>query len=97
MVALAVRRKCVGCSYVKGREKLVIVLREYCTGVDRLFVFQCFSDVFKGGSCEVEGGSLGLAERGGVGGKGGVASKDTSKEACRLQARELLVYFCNTA
>jgi hypothetical protein len=75
-----VRRKCVGCSYVKGREKLVIVLREYCTGVDRLFVFQCFSDVFKGGSCEVEGGSLGLAERGGVGGKGGVASKG----ACRL-------------
>jgi hypothetical protein len=33
------RRKCVSCSYVKGREKLVIVLREYYTEVDRLFVF----------------------------------------------------------
>jgi hypothetical protein len=75
-----VRRKCVSCSYVKGKEKLVIVLKEYCTGVNRLFVFQCFSDVFKRGSCEIEGGSLGLAERGGVGGKGGVASK----EACKL-------------
>jgi hypothetical protein len=84
MVALAVRRKCVGCSYVKGKEKLVIVLKEYYTKVDRLFVFQCFSDVFKGGFCEVEGGSLGLAERGGVGGKGRVASKNTSKEACKL-------------
>jgi hypothetical protein len=39
MVVLAVKRKCVGCSYVKDREKLVIVLREYCTGVNRLFVF----------------------------------------------------------
>jgi hypothetical protein len=58
----------------------VIVLRKYCTRVDRLFVFQCFSDVFKEGSCEVKRGSLGLAERGGVGGKGGVASK----EACKL-------------
>jgi hypothetical protein len=58
----------------------VIVLREYCIKVDRLFVFQCFSDVFKGGFCEVEEGSLGLTERGGVGGKGEVASK----EACRL-------------
>jgi hypothetical protein len=75
-----VRRKCVSCSYVKGREKLIIVLREYCTGVDRLFVFQCFSDVFKRGSCEVERGSLGLAERGEVGGKEGIASKG----ACRL-------------
>jgi hypothetical protein len=90
-----VRRKCIGYSYVKGREKLMIVLREYYTKVDRLFVFQCFSDVFKGGSCEVEKGSLGLAERGEVGGKGGVANRNTSKEACKLQARELLVYFCN--
>jgi hypothetical protein len=78
------RRKCVSCSYVKGRKKLVIVLREYCIRVDRLFVFQCFSDVFKRGSCEVEGDSLGLAEKGEVGGKGGVVSRDTSKEACRL-------------
>jgi hypothetical protein len=74
-----VRRKCVGCSYVKGREKLIIVLKEYCTGVDRLFVFQCFSDVFKGGFCEVEEGSLGLAERGGVGEEGGVVSKEAYK------------------
>jgi hypothetical protein len=84
MVALAVRRKCVSCSYVKGKEKLVIVLREYCTKVNRLFVFQCFSDVFKRGSCEVERGSLGLAEKGEVSEKGGVASKNTNKEACKL-------------
>jgi hypothetical protein len=58
----------------------VIVLKEYYIRVDRLFVFQCFSDVFKKGSCEVEGDSLGLAERGEVDGKGGVISK----EACRL-------------
>jgi hypothetical protein len=75
-----VRRKCVSCSYVKGRKKLVIVLKKYCTRVDRLFVFQYFSDVFKRGSCEVEGGSLGLTEKGEVGGKGGVANK----RACRL-------------
>jgi hypothetical protein len=58
----------------------VIVLKEYCTEVDRLFVFQCFSNVFKKGSYEVERGSLDLAKKGGVGGKGGVASKG----ACRL-------------
>jgi hypothetical protein len=79
-----IRKKCVSCSYVKGREKLVIMLREYYTKVNRLFVFQCFSDVFKGGFCEVEGGSLGLAEKGGVGEKERVASKNTSKKACRL-------------
>jgi hypothetical protein len=72
------------------------VLREYYTRVDRLFVFQCFSDVFKKGSYEVEEGSLGLAERGRVSGKEEVTSKDTSKKACRLQAKELLVHFCNT-
>jgi hypothetical protein len=60
------------------------VLKKYCTRVNRLFVFQCFSDVFKRGSCEIERGSLGLAERGEVGRKGEVASSDTSKEACRL-------------
>jgi hypothetical protein len=76
MIILIIRRKCVGCSYVKGREKLIIVLKKYYTRVNRLFVFQCFSDVFKKGSCEVEGGSLGLAERGEVGRKGGVASKE---------------------
>jgi hypothetical protein len=52
------------------------VLKEYYTRINRLFVFQCFSNVFKRGSCEVEGGSLGLAERGGVGEKEGVVSKE---------------------
>jgi hypothetical protein len=37
-----------------------------------------------------------LAERGKVGGKEGVVSKDTSKKAYKLQAKELLVYFYNT-
>jgi hypothetical protein len=62
----------------------MIVLREYYIRVNRLFVFQCFSDVFKRGSCEIQKGSLGLAEKGEVGRREGVASKDTSKEACRL-------------
>jgi hypothetical protein len=75
MIVLVMRRKCVGCSYVKGKEKLVIVLREYYIRVNRLFVFQCFSDIFKGGFYEVEKGSLGLAEKGGVSGKEGVVSK----------------------
>jgi hypothetical protein len=75
-----VRRKCVNYSYVKGKKKLVIVLKEYYIRVNRLFVFQCFSNVFKRDSCEIKRGSLGLAERGGVSEKGGVASK----RACRL-------------
>jgi hypothetical protein len=62
----------------------MIMLKKYCTRVDRLFVFQCFSDVFKGGFYKVERGSLGLAKKGEVGEKGGVVSKDTSKEACKL-------------
>jgi hypothetical protein len=92
-----IRKKCVSYSYIKGREKLVIVLKEYYTRVNRLFVFQCFSNVFKKGSCEIKKGSLGLAERDKVSGKREVASKNTSKEVCKLQAKELLVYFCNTA
>jgi hypothetical protein len=60
------------------------VLKKYCIRVNRLFVFQYFSDVIKEGSCEIEEGSLGLAEKGEVGGKGEVASKNTSKEACKL-------------
>jgi hypothetical protein len=78
------RRKCVSCSYVKSREKLVIVLKEYCIRVDRLFVFQCFSNVFKRGFYKVERGSLGLAERGEVGEKEEVVNKDISKEAYKL-------------
>jgi hypothetical protein len=70
-----VRRKCVGCSYVKGKKKLVIVLREYYIRVNRLFVFQCFSNVFKKGFCEVEKDSLGLAEKGKVDKKEGVINK----------------------
>jgi hypothetical protein len=62
----------------------MIVLKKYYIRVNRLFVFQCFSDDFKGGSYKVERGSLGLAERGEVDRKGGVTSKDTSKEACRV-------------
>jgi hypothetical protein len=34
-----VRRKCVDCSYVKGKEKLMIVLKKYYIRVNRLFVF----------------------------------------------------------
>jgi hypothetical protein len=60
------------------------VLKKYCIRINRLFVFQCFSDVFKRGFCEVEEGSLGLAERGEVGEKGGVVSKNTNKKACKL-------------
>jgi hypothetical protein len=69
----------------------MIVLREYCTRVNRLFIFQYFSDIFKRGFCEVERSSLGLAKRGGVNKKKEVASKG----ACKLQAKELLIYFCN--
>jgi hypothetical protein len=57
----------------------VIVLKKYCTKVNRLFVFQCFSDVFKRGSYKVEKGSLGLIEKGKVSGKGGVANKEAYK------------------
>jgi hypothetical protein len=60
------------------------VLKEYYIKVNRLFVFQCFSNVFKEGFCEVEKDSLGLAERGGVGGKEEVVSKDTNKEVYKL-------------
>jgi hypothetical protein len=34
-----IRRKCVGYNYVKGKKKLIIVLKEYCIRVNRLFVF----------------------------------------------------------
>jgi hypothetical protein len=55
------------------------VLKEYYIRVNRLFVFQCFSDVFKGGSCKVKKGSLGLAKRGKVGKKKEVANKKAYK------------------
>jgi hypothetical protein len=75
-----VRKKCVDCSYIKGKEKLVIVLKKYYIRVNRLFVFQCFSDVFKKGFYKIKRGSLGLAKKGEVGEKEGVANK----KACRL-------------
>jgi hypothetical protein len=79
-----IKRKCVSYSYIKSKEKLIIVLKKYCIKVNRLFVFQCFSNVFKRGFCEIEKGSLGLAERSRVGEKGGVVSKDISKKVCKL-------------
>jgi hypothetical protein len=79
-----VRRKCVNCSYVKDRKKLIIVLKKYCIRVNKLFVFQCFSNIFKKGFCKIEENSLGLAKKGEVGEKEEVINKNTSKEACRL-------------
>jgi hypothetical protein len=60
------------------------MLKEYYIKVNRLFVFQCFSNVFKKGSCEVKKGSLGLAKKGEVSKKEEVVSKNTNKKACRL-------------
>jgi hypothetical protein len=55
------------------------VLREYCIRVNKLFVFQYFSDVFKKGSYKIEEGSLGLIKRDKVDKKRGIASKNASK------------------
>jgi hypothetical protein len=55
------------------------VLKEYYTGVNRLFVFQYFSNVFKRGFYKVKRGSLGLTEKGGVDEKEGVISKEAYK------------------
>jgi hypothetical protein len=74
-----IKKKCVSCSYVKDRKKLVIVLREYCIKVNRLFVFQCFSNIFKRGSYKVEGGSLGLTEKGKISGKEEIVNKEAYK------------------
>jgi hypothetical protein len=74
-----IRKKCVSCSYVKSKEKLIIMLKEYYTEVNRLFVFQCFSDVFKRGFYKVEKSSLGLAERDRVNKKKEVVSKEAYK------------------
>jgi hypothetical protein len=72
------------------------MLKKYCTEVNKLFVFQCFSDVFKRGSYKIKRNSLGLAKRGEINKKKEVISKNTNKKAYKLQAKELLVYFCNT-
>jgi hypothetical protein len=58
----------------------VIVLKEYYIKVNRLFVFQCFSNVFKKGFCEIEKDSLGLTEKGKVDRKREVVNK----KACKL-------------
>jgi hypothetical protein len=79
-----VKRKCVNYSYIKSREKLVIMLREYYIRVNKLFVFQYFSNVFKRGSCKIKKGGLGLAERGKVNRKEGVINKVISKKAYKL-------------
>jgi hypothetical protein len=42
------------------------MLRKYYTEVNKLFVFQCFGNVFKEGSYEIKKSSLGLAEKGRV-------------------------------
>jgi hypothetical protein len=55
------------------------MLKKYCIRVNRLFVFQCFSNVFKKGFCKIERDSLSLAERGKVGGKEEVVSKKAYK------------------
>jgi hypothetical protein len=55
------------------------MLKKYYTRVNRLFVFQCFSNIFKRGSYKIKRGSLGLAERGGVGEKRKVANKGAYK------------------
>jgi hypothetical protein len=71
------------------------VLKKYYTEVNRLFVFQCFNNVFKRGSYKIKRDSLGLAEKDKVGKKEEVTSKNTNKKAYKLQVKELLVYFCN--
>jgi hypothetical protein len=60
------------------------MLKEYYTKVNRLFIFQCFSNVFKKGFCKIKKDSLGLAKRGEVDGKEEVTSKNTSKKAYKL-------------
>jgi hypothetical protein len=60
------------------------MLKKYYIEVNRLFVFQCFSNVFKKGSYKIKEGSLGLAERGGVDKKERVVNKNTSKKVCKL-------------
>jgi hypothetical protein len=55
------------------------VLKKYYIKVNKLFVFQYFSNVFKRGSYKIKKSNLGLAERGRVNGKGEVAGKEAYK------------------
>jgi hypothetical protein len=79
-----VKKKCVNYSYVKGKKKLVIILRKYYIRVNKLFVFQCFSDVFKRSSYKIEKGSLSLAKKGKVSKKEEIVNKNTNKKAYKL-------------
>jgi hypothetical protein len=60
------------------------MLRKYYIKVNKLFVFQCFSNVFKKGFYKIKEDSLDLAKKGEVNRKERVVSKNTSKKACRL-------------
>jgi hypothetical protein len=60
------------------------VLKKYYTRINKLFVFQCFSNVFKKGFYKIKKGSLGLAKRDKVGKKKEVINKNTNKKACKL-------------
>jgi hypothetical protein len=60
------------------------MLREYYTKVNRLFIFQYFSNVFKRGFYKIKKGSLGLAERDKVNRKEEIVNKNTNKKACKL-------------
>jgi hypothetical protein len=62
----------------------MIVLKKYYIRVNRLFVFQYFSNVFKRGSCEIKKDSLGLTEKGKVDEKERVTNKNTNKKAYKL-------------
>jgi hypothetical protein len=60
------------------------VLKEYYTEVNRLFVFQCFSNVFKRSFYKVKKGSLGLTKKGEVNKKEEVINKNINKKAYKL-------------
>jgi hypothetical protein len=55
------------------------MLRKYYIKVNKLFVFQYFSNVFKRGSYKVKKGSLGLTEKDRVNKKKEVANKKAYK------------------
>jgi hypothetical protein len=60
------------------------MLKKYYIRVNKLFVFYCFSNIFKKGFYKIKKDSLGLAEKSKVNKKEEVVSKDPSKRAYRL-------------
>jgi hypothetical protein len=74
-----IKRKYISYSYVKGKKKLIIILKEYYIRVNRLFVFQYFSNVFKKGFYKIEKGSLGLTEKSKVNKKEKIVNKRAYK------------------